>query len=60
MKPEGDLVRVELDRYIDLSNLDTLKNGNYNWSTSKGRLLPFKYGDIVGEIKIIDYIEKDI
>ena len=57
MKPEGDLVRVELDRYIDLSNLDTLKNGNYNWSTSKGRLLPFKYGDIVGEIKIIDYID---
>ena len=50
-----------LDKWIDLSGLPTKQSKNkriYNWMDSAGCIVPFKYGDILGEIEIIEYIQK--
>ena len=55
MKPEGDLVRVESNKYIDLSQIKLNKNGTKNWMGSMGTHLDFIYEDIQGTLILEEY-----
>ena len=55
MKPEGDLVRVESNKYIDLSQIKLNKNGTKNWMGSMGAHLDFIYEDIQGTLILEEY-----
>ena len=46
------------DVYVDLLSLPHFTNGSFvDWKNSIGLLIPFKYYDINGELKIVDYIK---
>ena len=47
-----------IEQWVDLSDLPKFKNTGkkIDWSRSIGWKLPFKYGDISGEIKIVDVL----
>ncbi len=42
--------------FVDLSGIPRMANGNFNWEQSVGTVLSFTYNDIVGEIKILEYV----
>lgn len=49
------------EKYIDLSQLKTVPHSRYgvkiDWKSSEGSVLDFKYDDIVGKLKILEYID---
>lgn len=46
----------KIERWIDLSALQKLKNDTINWQKSIGVELPFMYDNIFGKLKILKYI----
>ena len=49
------------EKYIDLSQLRTVPHSRYgvkiDWKSSEGSVLDFKYDDIAGKLKILEYID---
>lgn len=48
-----------IDKWIDLSNLPRNKRGYIDWKNTINFSVEFKYGDIIGELKIIKYNIKE-
>ena len=48
----------KIKRWIDLSKLPRLNNGNINWQKSVGIILPFAYNGISGQLEILEYVGK--
>ena len=56
--------KEKLRKWIDVDNMIKYTEGTYkgciDYKSNIGRYVKFKYGDIEGELKIIDYINKKI
>lgn len=49
----------KIDKWIDLSKLPRNKRGQIDWKRSVNYELPFKYGDLISNLKILKYNEKE-
>lgn len=55
---------MKKEKYIDLTNIPTIKEGTnkgkIDWSRSSGCKLPFVYGNVKGDIYIINYKDRRV
>ena len=49
----------KVEKWIDLSELPRHNSGRINWRKSSGILVPFRYGEKCGTIKILDCFQGD-
>lgn len=53
---ENKMIKQTKFGWVDLSNLPRTQGGHIRWKNTCGRIVPFQYQDICGDIKIIKYI----